>query len=97
MSEKSFIELFEVLEDKFGPLIINQNFGGHKPIEASANLKDAVSKNVREIRLNAFISHNEDIVILGNYDLTFPIYILEDMNWKSVEEEVLKAGLYLLK
>ncbi|MGE6451043.1 hypothetical protein ACQKC5_01380 [Shewanella baltica] len=96
-AENSFKELFSNLECDIGLYICEQNINGHSPKLASNSISDAISYNVREKRFDAFTSDQFDCVILGNFDLTFPVFISEEQEWGTIENAVLKSGLHLLK
>ncbi|MFO6423056.1 hypothetical protein [Motilimonas sp. KMU-193] len=72
--EQRFINLFTALESQLGLSICRQNINRFGLVEAAKNMEETIRLNVRELRFDAFVSQTSDVLILGNFDLTFPMY-----------------------
>ncbi len=55
-----------------------------------------VRRNVREAQFDCFRSGSTPLVILGNYDLTFPVFLPQRTGWGVLRGWVEAVGLSLL-
>lgn len=96
-SENNFIRFFKILDADFGLSVLKQNINNSASSSVSVLSEESVTKNVREERFDAFTSEKLNCVILGNFDLTFPIFIPSGKGWGEIEEVAHKCSLYVLK
>ena len=94
--ETAFVSLFESLKKECGLEIweLGQRF---EPYRRSRNdLGTACSENVRERRTDLFRAEKCGFVILGGFDLTFPVYCESEEAWLTLNKSAASFGLYLL-
>lgn len=94
--EEAFVQLFRILEQDHGlRLWLEKEFQG-TPKGTTSDIAALCRRNVREDKFDLFVSDDLEVVILGNYDLTFPVFKISGRSWDPLRELVNSVGLYLL-
>ena len=96
LKEKAFIDLFIKLENDNGFHLWKMNENEILNHEAQPDMETLCKRNVREEQFDLFKSDSLEIVIAGNYDLTFPVYQPRNVSWSSLSKIIGSVGLYLL-
>ena len=95
-AEERFVQLFKSLHQECGLTIWNQEISDNAIASVSNSIEEVVIKNTREERFDVFYSGSLNLVLLGNFDLTFPIFIPVDHDWSLIHNIALKCGLNVL-
>jgi len=91
-AENNFINLFRTLKERYQLEIVDCFQGSDN---SSRSIDEIVSQNVREANFNVFYSRPLSLTILGNFDLTFPIFLPCNSTLSEVRTIVKTHGLHV--
>ncbi|MEH0019373.1 MAG: hypothetical protein V6Z89_06960 [Desulfobacter sp.] len=95
--ENLFINFFQSIDKHYGLHLWN---GPHandvSKFEDESHLIEICKKNCKESHFHLFRCDSLELVIIGNFDLTFAVFRPKKGTWKVLKEMTRNNGLYLI-
>ena len=94
--ENAFVALFRVLSVEYELTLWDVGERYEDTLPETNDIEVLCRRNVREQQFDLFRSEKLKLVIIGNFDLTFPVFTPHGGGWSKLESLVRSVGLYVL-